>query len=286
MKKVFYLLSMAILPAFLAVSCNRNDDEPTPTPKEELLLPSKEEITYYDNNTLRTTVNSFTYDGTKLTKVVSVSDDEEYATTFTYQDNLLVKVKSDEEDRVFEYDSKGNLVKETQVLSYDNTTVTDIYTYELNKSSVNVTYNRKNVNGDELRLEEVGTYTYTLTPNKQVAKIVGKKTSTSYDGSSTYVYETAVEENYTYDDKNSVYKNISGFDKLGYSQAAVKVALGGINNVLTKSSKYNIIDNTDVYTHTDTYKYIYNDKNFPVEVERVRDEEKVVSKVEYKAVAK
>ncbi|MBO4234023.1 hypothetical protein FO675_06865 [Riemerella anatipestifer] len=284
MKKVFYLLSMAILPVFLAVSCNRNDDEPTP--KEELLLPSKEEITYYDNNTLRTTVNSFTYDGTKLTKVVSVSDDEEYATTFTYQDNLLVKVKSDEEDRVFEYDSKGNLVKETQVLSYDNTTVTDIYTYELNKSSVNVTYNRKNVNGDELRLEEVGTYTYTLTPNKQVAKIVGKKTSTSYDGSSTYVYETAVEENYTYDDKNSVYKNISGFDKLGYSQAAVKVALGGINNVLTKSSKYNIIDDTDVYTHTDTYKYIYNDKNFPVEVERVRDEEKVVSKVEYKAVAK
>ncbi|MDY3351843.1 hypothetical protein PG357_07570 [Riemerella anatipestifer] len=284
MKKVFYLLSMAILPAFLAVSCNRNDDEPTP--KEEVLLPSKEEITYYDNNTLRTTVNSFTYDGTKLTKVVSVSDDEEYATTFTYQDNLLVKVKSDEEDRVFEYDSKGNLVKETQVLSYDNTTVTDIYTYELNGSSVNVTYNRKNVNGGELRLEEVGTYTYTLTTNKQVAKIVGKKTSTSYDGSSTYVYETAVEENYTYDDKNSVYKNISGFDKLGYSQAAVKVALGGINNVLTKSSKYNIIDNTDVYTHTDTYKYIYNDKNFPVEVERVRDEEKVVSKVEYKAVAK
>ncbi|WPC11356.1 hypothetical protein LEQ04_12390 [Riemerella anatipestifer] len=55
---------------------------------------------------------------------------------------------------------------------------------------------------------------------------------------------------------------------------------------MTKSSKYNIIDNTDVYTHTDTYKYIYNDKNFPVEVERVRDEEKVVSKVEYKAVAK
>ncbi|MDY3536436.1 hypothetical protein PG275_00290 [Riemerella anatipestifer] len=285
MKKVFYLLSMAVLPVFLAVSCNRNDDEPTPTPKEELLLPSKVEETYYDKdgNQKRTSVYDLTYDGTKFTKMVS--RDGEGNTTFAYQDNLLVKVKSDEEDRVFEYDSKGNLVKETLVSSYGGTTTTDIYTYELSESSVNVTYNRKNVSGGELKLEAVGTYTYTLTPNKQVVKVVGKKTLTGYD----YTDEVTIEENYTYDDKNSIFKNISGFDKLGYSQFMLAVSLGNFNNVLTKSSKdvSKDVGYTDIYTQTEAYKYTYNDKNFPTEFENSVDGKKYkVSKIEYKTVTK
>ncbi|MBO4234024.1 hypothetical protein FO675_06870 [Riemerella anatipestifer] len=285
MKKVFYLLSMAVLPVFLAVSCNRNDDEPTPTPKEEVLLPSKVEETYYDKdgNQKRTSVYDLTYDGTKFTKMVS--RDGEGNTTFAYQDNLLVKVKSDEEERVFEYDSKGNLVKETLVSSYGGTTTTDIYTYELSESSVNVTYNRKNVSGGELKLEAVGTYTYTLTPNKQVTKIVGKKTLTGYG----YTDEVTIEENYTYDDKNSIFKNISGFDKLGYSQFMLAVSLGNFNNVLNKSSKdvSKDVGYTDIYTQTEAYKYTYNDKNFPTEFENSVDGKKYkVSKIEYKTVTK
>ncbi|MEJ8590660.1 hypothetical protein JSO54_05345 [Riemerella anatipestifer] len=259
-------------------------DEPT-TPKEELLLPSKVEETYYNNydNTQRTSVYDFTYNGTKLTEMVS--RDGEGNTAFSYQDNLLVKVKSDEEERLFEYDSKGNLVKETLVSSYGGTTTTDIYTYELSGSSVNVTYNRKNVNGGELRLEDVGTYTYTLTPNKQVMKVVGKKTSTNYYGSSPYVYETTKEESYTYDDKNSIFKNISGFGKLGYSQFVLGASLGSFNNVLTTSSKE--VDNMSVYTHTEAYKYTYNDKNFPTEFENSLDDKKYkTSKIEYKTVTK
>lgn len=285
MKKVFYLLSMAVLPVFLAVSCNRNDDEPTPTPKEEVLLPSKVEETYYDKdgNQKRTSVYDLTYDGTKFTKMVS--RDGEGNTTFAYQDNLLVKVKSDEEERVFEYDSKGNLVKETLVSSYGGTTTTDIYTYELSESSVDVTYNRKNVSGGELKLEAVGTYTYTLTPNKQVVKVVGKKTLTGYD----YTDEVTIEENYTYDDKNSIFKNISGFDKLGYSQFMLAISLGNFNNVLTKSSKdvSKDVSYTDIYTQTEAYKYTYNDKNFPTEFENSVDGKKYrVSKIEYKTVTK
>ncbi|MDY3318174.1 hypothetical protein PG637_01975 [Riemerella anatipestifer] len=284
MKKVFYLLSMAILPVFLAVSCNRNDDEPTP--KEELLLPSKVEETYYDKdgNQKRTSVYDLTCDGTKFTKMVS--RDGEGNTTFAYQDNLLVKVKSDEEERVFEYDSKGNLVKETLVSSYGGTTTTtDIYTYELSESSVNVTYNRKNVSGGELKLEAVGTYTYTLTPNKQVVKVVGKKTLTGYG----YTDEVTIEENYTYDDKNSIFKNISGFDKLGYSQFMLAISLGNFNNVLTKSSKdvSKDVSYTDIYTQTEAYKYTYNDKNFPTEFENSVDGKKYkTSKIEYKTVTK
>ncbi|MBT0549685.1 hypothetical protein MPN29_03845 [Riemerella anatipestifer] len=287
MKKVFYLLSMAILPAFLAVSCNRNDDESTPTPKEELLLPSKAEEIYYDKNgnPKRTSVYDFTYDGTKLTKLVS--RDGEGNTAFTYQDDLITKIKSNEEERIFEYDSKGNLSKETLVESYNSATITHVYTYTLNGNSVSVTYSKKNVAGEKLRSEAVGAYTYTLTPNKQVIRGVGKKTSTDYyDSGYSYTYDTTKEENYTYDDKNSIFKNVGGFDKLGYSQFILNAPFGSFNNVLTKNRKEGV-DNTRTYTHTEAYRYTYNDKNFPTEFENSVDDKKYkTSKIEYKTVTK
>ncbi|MDY3547485.1 hypothetical protein PG291_02590 [Riemerella anatipestifer] len=287
MKRVFYLLSMVALPVFFAVSCSRNDDEPTP--KEELLLPSKIEETYYDKDGKpeSTTVNTFTYNGTKLVKMATVNDDDgskssaEYSVVLTYEGDLIKKTQGNGTEKTFEYDSKGNLLKETYTSNNASRIYTEICTYKLNGNSVDVAYSSEEIRDGKLEQKIEGTYVYTLTSDQHVMKRKGKDVTTMYNAVSSHTYESDVEEDYTYDDKNSVYRHFSGFDKLGYSLAAVTLLRGGVHNVLTKSEYLNNA------LQTYHYKYTYNDKNFPTKIEESRGGEKYkVSTIEYKTVTK
>ncbi|MDD1523955.1 hypothetical protein [Riemerella anatipestifer] len=282
MKKSFYLLSTVALAALFMVSCNKRDEEISPL-SQEVILPYKVETTYFEDNNEEKENIYLTYDGTKLSKeVVVFPNKSKDSLVYTYQGDLITKIKGEKTETSYEYDSNGNLTKETFISNYPSQTSTEAYTYKLNGNTVEVTLEEINKKDGNIIYKKEGFYTYTITPNKQILKRVGKEVSSSY-GSATLILsnETSIEEEYTYDDRNSLFKNIRGFDKLGYSQDAIYLSKGGTNNMLTKSGKQNQM--TTLYG----YKYSYNDKNFPTEIENTRDGKKrSISKIEYKVVSK
>lgn len=229
MKKSLYFLSLVVLFLTSCSSDSESSDEP-------LLLLKK--IVTVSNDSSRTI--SFTYNGTKLNTI----ELDGFVLQHTYSGNKIVNVKRYsgemlEGETFYEYDNLGRVSSELFVYYVSDFSQKKIYTYNSNN-----TISYQMLSGDQ----------FTQTPNGYSGLI---NQGTNGEVLKVEVFNQGVIFNtdvYTYDTKNSPYKNIVGYDKL-------PINTDKIFNVLT-SKNFNV--NQEINTNS-IFDYTYNSNNFPTE---------------------
>lgn len=243
MKKLVLLLSLALI----SVSCGRDDDETTNPIDEIAILPTK------------------------------ISGDSELG-VIRYDGNKILETKSNDGFKVV-YEYSGNLI--TKMIGYNangtKVTTTD-FTYS-NDKLTNVTFVE-----DDVLIKNSYSYPNATTVNStEISTIVSQGTTTTYKDVTTFTLDKGnivaeelayylnntlrgnISVTYTYDDKNSVMKNITGWDKI-----SVYMFEGGNfttvnNNVLTKNHI-----NNPVGSSQSKYRVVnditYSANNYPTQI--------------------
>jgi hypothetical protein len=242
MKKIVLLLSIITL-GF--TSCSKNEDEPATAapvnPTSDVVLLKK--ITY----TGTTDVDIYEYNGSKISKITMYNTYE----TFTYTGNLITHYNTYNSGNNaltntndFQYDANERLISWIKISGTYGTKET--YTYG---SDGNIAYNYYTGNATaQNNLSVTGTIQFSN------GNIVTK--------SSTAVGTTNVNNRtFTYDIKNSPFKNIIGYDKLSIN-SITGIIFGSLHNVLIDNTPGTIPVRTE-----NTYTYGSND--YPLTREKV-----------------
>ncbi|GGB76597.1 hypothetical protein GCM10007424_15760 [Flavobacterium suaedae] len=233
MKKIF---SMAAIALFTMTSCS-DDDSSSTNPDSNLVLPKKM-VTIIDGETVTT---DYTYNGNKLVSAVSTDGElQEY----TYSGDKITECETSyngalEQRDVYTYD--GDNLTMFKMYLYDEEGAIDFiskneYTYNADGTiSIIMYHNYSNGGNEEYIIYDQGVITF------------NNGNLVSYMGDSD-------DEVYTFDDKNSVTKNIAS----NYYMALAFIE-GGVNNILTDTYSIN-----DVVDYMATSVYTYNSNNYPV----------------------
>ncbi len=238
MKKLVCLFAFS---ALLLTSCSSGSDSSTTTESDVLVTKTVENYAL-DGSTVTT---NYTYNGKKLVKSI---DSDGYHEDYTYTGDLITKIETIDDsnatlmqEQTFTYNASGKLVtyiikdfdsgdgdRETYVYNSDGTVSITTYTGDTTTQTVPLSTGTVHFTGGivtevDLDVTDVASYTSTRT--------------------------------YTYDTKNSPFKNVIGMDKLSF--------IGGesndvVHNVLT--DHYTSTLSSDVDTIT---TYTYNSMNFP-----------------------
>ncbi|WP_333599975.1 hypothetical protein [Flavobacterium sp.] len=242
MKKLFCLLGFS---ALLLTSCSSSDSSSSSTMTESDVLVQKT-VEHYalDGSTVTT---NYTYNGKKLVKS---TDSDGYHDDYTYTGDLITKMETIDDSngammqqQTFTYNSNNQLV--TYVVKDFDSGDGNRETYVYNSDgTVSIT----TYSGDtttQTTLLSTGTIYFTGGLVSQV--ILAVTDESSYNSSRTYTYDT----------KNSPFKNVTGMNKISF--------IGGESgdvghNVLTDhyTSSLSSSLNVDVTT-----TYTYNSLNFP-----------------------
>ena len=207
------LLFSALMGAMM-ISCNRDNDNvsPTPTIDDTSILPTK--FTYFipgDDEEVIT----FSYDENKLVKLTQNNED----IIFTYTGDLITSVRSEDYYIKFGYDANGNLISEYEELyRQGDATIEKNTTYTINGSTITAEQT-SGILGTE-RNTFVSTITYTLDAQKRPIKIVEVSEEKDVWGNITQKDDNTFI--YQYADHHSFLKNIKGMDKLSYSSLTIK----------------------------------------------------------------
>lgn len=243
MKKILYLLSATLL-VFSSCSTDENSSE-NPTSQALLLKKTIENDVAFGTNT-----TNYTYDGNKL---VEINRYDELSDIYTYTGDLITKIEK------FTIYYSGTPDMETELLT------TDHFAYNSNNQLIEF----KTTYADSEK-ERITTYVYNT--NNTISfeqyeyypglepQLLKEGTITLQNGeiSSLQVIKTfdSFTDNYTYDTKNSIFKNVLGYDKLIFalilgkqgSLTWVETHIGGIS--------HNFVNNGE-------YQYTYNSDNYP-----------------------
>ncbi|RYD91194.1 MAG: hypothetical protein EOP54_22825 [Sphingobacteriales bacterium] len=225
MKKLFITAAIAL---FMLSSCS--DDDATTTTTTGSVLPTKV-VTNYDDGEGDITQN-ITYNGNKVLKIIS--SDGAYQ-QFTYTGDNITAIKTYAtgttevlEEELFTYNSSNQL---TQYIYHESEcescTEKVLYTYNSN-GTISTTEFYGDIDG---QAEPDGSGLITMVNGN-----VTQYTYTSNSGSEPY------QLSYTFDNKNSPYKNITGIGTLD-----IAFYEGGVNNILTRDD--------EGYESTTTYQY-------------------------------
>lgn len=228
MKKVFLFLSAISL---VAVSCSSDDDSPTnPDPGSILVKREVYQQAGVDGFNFTT---DYTYNGNKIVKEVS---NDGYVANYFYTGDLITKVDwyldgTLDEREIMTYDSNGKLIGYSD--HYMENATPDEYTF---------VYNSDNT----VTKTQVGTnFTTTLTfANGELSQIV-------QSGGTTYTY--------TYDAKNSPFKNITGYAEIAYIIAGDNELHGRSRNIVS------IVDETNQSNYM-MNSFVYNADGYPTQV--------------------
>ncbi|RZJ73530.1 hypothetical protein [Flavobacterium sp.] len=243
MKKMLFGMSALVL---LFASCTGNDDEGSNNNGGVVLLKKTIE-TGPDGDVY---ISTATYNGTKLDKITT-NDGETIEFTYT-GDNITKMVykldgEIDQEER-YTYDSQGRLATHVS-LDFDfNDGSREVFTY----NSDNVVSVQRFSGDLTSQTQEGDPYTITFA-NGEVSQIV------SAFGTTTF----------TYDDKNSPFKNVTGYAKISYVDLG---ASGTMHNMLTETSSNG--DDT-------VYTYQYNSANYPTQSTETYDGDVYVTQFQY-----
>ncbi len=227
MKKVFY--TFALLVASL-MSCESNSDgetSPPDTSNNDSILPTKVDIVYSDGET---ETIQYTYNGMTLTK--EESSDGHY-TDYIYEDNKLTKINY--------YDAP-------------NLEILESYTYDAQGRVATISTN----------IVGVGVYRYSLSYNADNSVITTSFTGNGNNEPSIHTINNgnivifneagAFTSTYTYDNKNTPFKNIDNRDILLTIDSENNDAIDfNLNNLLTEDTLENATSNSNNYLYTYTY---------------------------------
>jgi len=244
MKKLILGLSIVLF----AISCSSSDDENIPTdPVVEIpVLPTK--LSNSDDT------GTFKYNGNKVSEINWV----DYKVVCEYTGDLIT--------RMIDYDAAGakeattdftySNDKLTKVVFVEgNVTETSIYSYP-STNTVNATVTRTSTSqGSPVVYKDV--ITYTLNNGNVVSEEMNYYNNGTLRGK--------ISATYTYDDKNTAYKNILGFDKIMVYTFDGDENTVGRNNLLTKNHT-----NTPVGSSVSKYKNVntitYSAAGYPTQI--------------------
>lgn len=243
MKKLFYLF--AFFSVILSSCTSDNDDSSSP------VLLTRYVETLEDGSTF--TMN-FNYNGNKL---LGSTSDFNSSTTVTYTGNLITKI---------EYFRSGTLIQENIYLYNSNDKLINSKRNEYSSSGnygTSVDYNY-NSDGTVSFSKYSGDLDFPLTLSSE-----GYFTFDSQGRVTSVVHDNGYLETFSYDDKNSPYKNILGMDKLPFeidhannfvnNFTSRNDTYSGSNFALTyNSSNYLISEIEDDGDETTTTQYFYN----------------------------
>ncbi|RYJ39575.1 hypothetical protein NU08_1244 [Flavobacterium anhuiense] len=247
MKKLLCLFGAL---ALVLASCSSDDNK-----EESAILPKTikySSVAYPSENSTRVA----TYNGTKI---VSIKD-ETGRTDYTYDGNLVVKETN------YDTESGKDIISDVTTYKYTNGKLTE-YTYaeafstafpngEYNSRIVfthnadgTVTRERYNINGNT---ETKSNYSEVLTfANGNLVK------SVQTDSQSGSVFTAQ----YEYDNKNSPYKNITGFNFLIDHSEGEGSVYSSVNNIVKYTASYSN-ETPNVYKS----EIVYDANNFPSKI--------------------
>ncbi|WP_162127388.1 hypothetical protein [Flavobacterium phycosphaerae] len=227
MKKILLLTALSSL---LLASCSSSDSSPA---AENDVLMTKT-IATYDSGTPVTT--TFTYDGKKIKEGMASNG---YYQKFYYTGDLLTKVEYYDDSDVKIYEETYVYNSNNQLINYAWIEITNDYgSRELYTHNSNGTISVTKLYGDaDVQSIFSGTGTISFV-NGDVSMI---------DSSSDGMYM------YSYDTKNSPFKNVTGVDKINFVDGD---PLGVFHNIVTETHE-------GFPSATITYAYTYNGQNFP-----------------------
>ena len=227
MKKRFYFLSLVVL---LLSSCSSDSEN-----SDSDLVLIKKIVTVFNDSS---STISFTYNGTKLNTIKF----ENYVLEHTYSGDQIMNVKRYsgqmlEGETFYEYDNLGRVASELFVYYLGDFSQKNTYTYNDNN-----TISFQMLSGDQ----------FSQSPNGKSGLITQ---GSNGEALKVEVFNEGVfssSEVFTYDAKNSPYKNITGYDKLPMNREI-------ISNLIASVSL-----NADLNMETNSnYEYSYNGGNFP-----------------------
>ncbi|MGL2967122.1 hypothetical protein [Flavobacterium sp. XGLA_31] len=247
MKKILCLLSVSLL--FLA-SCSSSSDSSSPdNPSSQNLLLKK---IVEGDVLLGGNESNFTYNGNKLVENRHTADTDLFSDIYTYTGDVITKIEKfgvynagtpDETNDLlstdeFQYNANNQLVQFKTTTPDSDVIMITTYTYNGNT----VTFEQyKHYLTDAPVLLKSGTITV------QNGEIVQLHMSTEFD---------TVNYNYTYDAKNSIFKNVVGYDKLLYATIIGKQGNLIMVDSIVGGSVHNFVNGE--------FQYTYNANNYPV----------------------
>ena len=233
MKKVF--LFLGALSIATISSCSSDDDSSTNPPATTDVLVKREVYQQAGADGFNFT-SDFNYNGKKLVSVVS---NDGYVENYTYTGNLITKVESflDGEIDLTEtmtYNTEGQLISYSELFAGDSSAT--VYNFVYNSD-------------DTVTKTQVGTgftTTYSFS-NDEISQVV-QSTGTTYT--------------YTYDTKNSPFKNITGYAAIADLTAGDHELHGKARNILS------ILNETSTQNYM-TNAFIYNANGYPTQAKSI-----------------
>ena len=244
MKKHLYLFSAALV--FL-VSCSSDDSTTPPNPTSQNLLLSK---TVEVDAFLGNFTTNYTYNGNKL---VEINRYDEESDIYTYTGDLITKIEkfnvylSGTPDEVtelvstdlFEYNSNNQLIEFKTTIP--NSQMERVTTYVYNNNTI--TFEQyENFPGNTPELLKTGTITM---QDGEISTLQVVKTFDSFTA------------NYTYDNKNSIFKNVIGYDKLMVTHIIGTQGSFTSGDTVLGGILHNFVNNGEL-------DYTYNADDYPI----------------------
>jgi hypothetical protein len=178
----------------------------------------------------------FSYDGNKLVKIIF---DDGTSRVVTYSGNYIIKTEIRDASNIFrgEYETFSYLNNRiSQLKSFYNNIIVLQQDFNYNSDATIITVSEKSYNSSG---NLIGT-----SYKKQYIDSNGSLIKTENLNSSNVVTQT---DNFTYDVKNGIYKNILGF-------SVVPSLMMG---------KFNLVSHISLYNNV-VYSYQYNNQNYPI----------------------
>lgn len=233
MKKILSVFSV-ILVLFIS-SCSNEDDSMGQEDSSVVLV---KKIRYeYEDEEFSYEV-SYAYNGTKLVEGIYDNGDKE---KYYYTGDLISKIEYIidgvvEAHELFTYDASGRLIKQDYEELLDDFNESFLYEHNLN-GTITTTYTSA--------FSNIGSIRTLSFENGEMSKIV-------HDQDNTYVY--------TYDTKNSPFKNVLGFAAIAYADHGDFELHGKNRNIV---SIRDITNNSNYMMNT----FQYNENGYPISVD-------------------
>lgn len=241
MKRFSLILGMALTTVFASCSLDEEYDATEDAAKMSTSSLLVQSITATSERGATVVTDEYTYNGTKLVKITS-SDGRKVL--FTYGGDLIIRKDF----------YVNNVLNSKEFFQYNRQY--QLTNYRRESASGTTTYNAIYTNNSDGTVLVKG---YSGSSTSASSQIVNRKVFTAgirVNKIENYTVQngTPVTEvlNYSYDSKNSPFKNITGFDKLAYYDIT---ANSNYNNVQSVSSGTTVVESA---------QYAYNGANYPL----------------------
>jgi hypothetical protein len=223
------LISLFVISFLMLQSCSSGDDNPVDTSNQGLLV---KQILVDGGSTY-----TFTYNGNKLSKLSTIDSEQVYS-TFYYTNELVTQMKT--------YDSDNDLDYITDFYYSDNNLIKTTYTSSTGKLEFQEDY----VNNPN------GMVVYTSIDYMQGTPIKSAPIKYYYTNGNLVKIEESSSKitNYTFDSKNSPWRNITGALKINL----VFEDIFNTNNPLIENNSLSM------NLPSINYSYEYNSQDYPI----------------------